>query len=300
MKRSLWAILGMVAVMCCCAVMAVAGGVPNTLNYQGTLTSNTGSPVTATKPMLFKMYTTSMGRAAFWSEQKNVDVKNGQFSVVLGSSSAIPAEKLTGTTYVGITVDPPASELLPRQKLTSVAYALKAADATPKGIIVMWSGAVNQIPEGWVLCDGVQRILSDGTKVTPPDLRDRFIVGAGSGAGSTYAPGAKSISLGYTINLEHIHLANDHNHVIGMDSQGSHQHSGSTGSNSSTAARSKTDDLKDVAENPHYHNFSTDWQGIHTHNAWSAGASDRNTDSRLSTSQDIRPPYYALAFIMKL
>lgn len=38
------------------------------------------------------------------------------------------------------------------------------------GIIVMWSGAANAIPTGWALCDG-----TNGT----PDLRGRFVVGAG-------------------------------------------------------------------------------------------------------------------------
>lgn len=45
----------------------------------------------------------------------------------------------------------------------------------------MWSGEVDEIPAGWALCDG-----SNGT----PDLRSRFIVGAGPGEGSSYAPRA--------------------------------------------------------------------------------------------------------------
>lgn len=43
-----------------------------------------------------------------------------------------------------------------------------------QGMIVLWSGAIVDIPDGWVLCDG-----DNGT----PDLRNRFIVGAGD----TYA-----------------------------------------------------------------------------------------------------------------
>jgi len=39
-----------------------------------------------------------------------------------------------------------------------------------KGIIVMWSGAIVDIPGGFALCNG-----NNGT----PDLRDRFIYGAG-------------------------------------------------------------------------------------------------------------------------
>lgn len=44
-------------------------------------------------------------------------------------------------------------------------------NVVPSGIICMWSGESTAIPSGWHLCDG-----SNGT----PDLRDRFIVGAGS------------------------------------------------------------------------------------------------------------------------
>jgi len=38
------------------------------------------------------------------------------------------------------------------------------------GLIVLWSGAIVDIPEGFALCNG-----SNNT----PDLRDKFIVGAG-------------------------------------------------------------------------------------------------------------------------
>jgi len=41
----------------------------------------------------------------------------------------------------------------------------------PSGGIIMWSGSVSNIPNGWTLCDG-----TDGA----PDLQDRFVVGAGS------------------------------------------------------------------------------------------------------------------------
>ena len=43
--------------------------------------------------------------------------------------------------------------------------------AIPKGAIILWSGSIASIPAGWQLCNG-----TNGT----PDLRDRFVVGAGS------------------------------------------------------------------------------------------------------------------------
>jgi len=44
-----------------------------------------------------------------------------------------------------------------------------------KGIIVLWGGAIVDIPAGWALCNG------NGGR---PDLRDKFVVGAGN----TYSP----------------------------------------------------------------------------------------------------------------
>ena len=45
----------------------------------------------------------------------------------------------------------------------------------PAGVIVMWSGAFNDIPSGWTLCDG-----TGGT----PDLRNSFIYGVNSSYGA--------------------------------------------------------------------------------------------------------------------
>ena len=50
----------------------------------------------------------------------------------------------------------------------------------PNGAIIMWSGTVATIPDGFSLCDG-----SNGT----PDLRNRFVIGAGS----NYAVGATCV-----------------------------------------------------------------------------------------------------------
>jgi hypothetical protein len=57
--------------------------------------------------------------------------------------------------------------------------------AVPVGGIILWSGATTTIPAGWQLCDG-----TNGT----PDLRDRFVVGAGS----TYAVAATGGSATHT------------------------------------------------------------------------------------------------------
>lgn len=45
------------------------------------------------------------------------------------------------------------------------------------GMILMWSGPLNALPTGWLLCNGVGTI---STGLSVPDLRDKFPVGAGA------------------------------------------------------------------------------------------------------------------------
>jgi len=61
------------------------------------------------------------------------------------------------------------------------------------GMIMLWSGSTGSIPSGWVLCNG-----SNST----PDLRNRFVVGAGS----TYSVDATGGSADATL-VSHTHTA---------------------------------------------------------------------------------------------
>lgn len=65
------------------------------------------------------------------------------------------------------------------------------------GLIAIWSGEIADIPSGWHLCDG-----TDGT----PDLRDRFVIGAGL----TYDPGDTGGSTTHT----HTFTGDGHVHEI--------------------------------------------------------------------------------------
>lgn len=95
-------------------------------------------------------------------------------------------------------------------------------------IITMWSGSITELPARWSLCDG-----TNGT----PDLRNKFVVGAGSGvAPSTYAVGATGGSASTTLAIAnlpvhahgvtdpgHTHVVNDPTHVHGVN-DGGHNH----------------------------------------------------------------------------
>lgn len=66
-----------------------------------------------------------------------------------------------------------------------------------KGMIILWSGAKADIPEGWHLCDGT---------VGTPDLQNKFIVGAGD----TYAVAGS----GGTTTHIHAFTTDGHTHEI--------------------------------------------------------------------------------------
>lgn len=246
---------------------------PGILNYQGTLTDDASQPVNGTKTMTFKIYGDIDAQTPLWTSTiQNVKVVNGVFSQNLGEQDPFPNGLFDDDSlFLGVTVgDGP--EMVPKKRLTSVPYALNSA--IPKGAIIMWSGAIDQIPAGWALCNG-----QNGT----PDLRDRFVVGAGN----TYSSGSKGGNA--SINLSH-------NHSISLD--GNHQHFCNWDIYDHIG-----DDITDTVEDgdgntpagsDHGHRIQryTDAAGAHGH----GGA----TGYQLSSSQSILPPYYALCFIMKL
>lgn len=69
--------------------------------------------------------------------------------------------------------------------------------ALPTGSILLWYGSIASIPAGYVLCNG-----ANGT----PDLRNRFLVGAGD----TYAVDA----VGGSVNHNHTFTSDGHSHTL--------------------------------------------------------------------------------------
>jgi microcystin-dependent protein len=258
-------LLAVMALFITCSTV-LAGTVPNTLNYQGTLYDNTAQPVNGLKDMTVSLYDVASGGTAFWTEvQPGIIVKNGNFSLLLGKTpNLINQAYLTGITYIGIKVgsDP---EMVPRQQFTSVAYALKSGDSgggVPIGAIIMWSGAINLIPAGWTLCDG-----TNGT----PNLRDQFIVGAGS----KYSVGASGGEATHTLIEDemprHTHIQNPHTH--GMQ-------------NDNNSIRHDNDPFKRVGGS------------LYDVNTGPATATNQYTGNGMPHNN--LPPYYALAFIMRV
>ncbi len=130
-----------------------AQSVPAFINYQGRVTDSagaglgTGTPVN--RKMIFRLFDAATGGNRVWSEEQTVTVSNGEFSVLLGnginasynSVTETPRNPLTtifngGDRYLELVVDngdgtlnTSDTPIAPRQRLTSTAYAMRAATA---------------------------------------------------------------------------------------------------------------------------------------------------------------------------
>ena len=99
------------------------------------------------------------------------DIADGD---LLTSQSSLSSAKLTG-----------ALPAIDGSALTGLGGGL------PTGAIILWSGAENAIPTGYVLCDGNN---------STPDLRDRFVVGAGNSYSVAATGGATTDTVSVSIS----------------------------------------------------------------------------------------------------
>ena len=167
-----------------------------------------------------------------------------------GTPAASTASAGTNTTQIATTA------------FVTTAIAAATAALIPAGMIMIWSGSVGSVPSGWVLCNG-----SNST----PDLRDKFVVGAGN----SYAVGGTGGSAN-AIVVSHTHTATvtdpGHSHSYTISDYNCNQNSGQTqaGAALSGTTGSNTTGIS---------------VGIST-----TGSSGNNANL---------PPYYALCYIMK-
>ena len=170
-------------------------------------------------------------------------------AVVLGNGTSAVQTVSPGTSGNVLTSD-------------GATWASSALDTFSAGMIMLWSGSTGSIPSGWVLCDGTN---------STPDLRNRFVVGAGD----TYAVDATGGSADAIVPA-HTHDITDpgHTHTVGILT--ANDLSGGTGT-SGAATR-------------------TPLNSFTTSSATTGITVDEAGES--ATNANL-PPYYALAYIMK-
>ncbi len=109
---------------------AALADVPGLINYQGTLTDDSGTALDTTVSMTFSIFTDSTAGSVVWTEdQSPVLVSSGIFHVLLGSVNSIPDTVFSSPErWLGVQVgaDP---ELEPRQRIVTVGYAFRSAES---------------------------------------------------------------------------------------------------------------------------------------------------------------------------
>ena len=148
----------------------------------------------------------------------------------------------------------------------TVSGTVSGYGTVPIGTILLWSGAASNIPDGWKLCNG-----QNGT----PDLRDRFVVGAGGG----YSVGSKGGTATFTLNVNQLPA---HSHYYAGDDMLTCVNAGITG-------YSANDNIVQTTGGYDASSGNTGSARIYRTSSVGSGASIEN-----------RPPYYALCYIMRV
>lgn len=153
---------------------------------------------------------------------------------------------------------------------------LSSGDLITPGIIAAWSGAIADIPSGWQLCDG-----TNGT----PDLRDKFIIGAGQDDGASAKTSVTGVLTQSGGTISHNHAGSTGIHVLTVSQVPSLSVTLPMFSPNQASPAAPTIQR---GQNPADGSLTLTTSGGGGGHAHSIGA-----DTHL-------PPFYALAFIMKL
>ena len=139
----------------------------------------------------------------------------------------------------------------------------------PQNTIMMWWGNIENIPDGWKLCDGKD--------ADTPDLRDRFIVGAGKEYKLNDTGGETSVTLSMNQMPKHKHDVRDggHTHTTSY----TYEIYDSDARNNKTGGDGDSDSSNSVSEG--HAKIIENYQGN-------------------NAPHENRPPYYALYYIMKM
>jgi microcystin-dependent protein len=185
----------------------------------------------------------------------------------------------------------------------------------PVGGIIMWSGAGVTLPSNWKLCDG-----STYNGVTTPDLRGRFVLSSGSGSGLTgrsvgQAGGAETVALTVGQMPSHSHdVSARTGNLEGQATDGDHGHPVSIYSNPNSGT---SPDKVYVAGGPQGNHVAFQYNGQGTvsyvaenrpiayssnpYGTWHKHTITVNETAKGSgTAHENMPPFYVLAFIMRV
>jgi hypothetical protein len=249
----------------------IGGAVP----AAGTFTTLAGDTVAATTSVAVGASTVDATELGFLENAIAGTIVNSK-AVIYSAAGQVNATSLalSGTALTASAVELNYVDGVTSAIQTQIDAAVAAAAAVfPTGGIIIWSGSAAAIPAGWLLCDGTS---------STPNLRDRFVVGAGS----TYAVGATGGSADA--------VAVSHTHTASTNTTGAHTHTEYVNGVDQDRVNAVGYYVSgtNVGNGNRASNTSTGSEGDHSHTVTVDSAGVSGTNANL-------PPYYALCYIMK-
>jgi hypothetical protein len=193
-----------------------------------------------------------------------IDTEFNNIATAVSSKANYASPNLTG-----LPTAPTAPQGTNTSQIATTAFVF--ANSVPVGAIILWSGSIGTIPSGYSLCDG-----SNGT----PNLRDKFIVGAGT----AYAVGALGGSKD-AVAVSHTHTATS------TVTDPGHKH------NSNVFTVDGGGDVNVVGIYPA--GLTNQDVGINNATTGISVSTAINSVGESGTDKNL-PPYYALAYIMRV
>jgi microcystin-dependent protein len=170
------------------------------------------------------------------------------------------------------------ADLLDGQHFTDL-----VANVMPIGAIMIWSGTDANVPANWAICDG-----SVYGAYTTPDLRDRFV----PGAGSTYAVNATGGPATWDGTFTPTGLVSIASHTLSLAELPPHVHS--------YAEYYNLENAYDTIYNPNDYVTTSRSTAINNQNEGGGSGHGHAGSTASFTAIDPRPKYYALYYIMKV
>ena len=200
----------------------------------------------------FTVYPKSGGGDAYEEEQRTITDFYGIFNAMIGEQTPALFQKMNFTAknadfWLKVEVKKLADQVYTKisdAEMLSVPYARYADNGVPVGTIISFGAGIDQIPEGWLFCDGTQydgtlpqyqqlyNTLENtwggtGTNFNVPELRGYFLRGFDGGTGND--PDAVSRTGGEVenqIGSYQIDTMPTHNHHMEIDTEttGAHTH----------------------------------------------------------------------------
>ena len=217
----------------------------------------------------------------------NASVAN-MTTMTVNPGSTVGGVGMANYGNVGIGIVAPQEKLHVNGQIKATGF--KGYGITPVGGIIMWSGAINAIPDGWALCNG-----QNGT----PDLQERFVVGAGS-ADNTSVAGTGQYAVNAKAGTNSVVLLTNqipsHNHTYSgtTTTNGNHTHLWNYGVEGDDSGNGGSNNEFTVSGPPSPKYTVMTYAGNHAH-TYSGTTSVKGSGK----SHENRPPYYALAYIMR-